>query len=73
MYWIKSGIENPSKPEVIDRCGGDGKTECPRITDTSRTLKTKTTNKGANSYNFKFKKGKYQQAITACYGSNVVY
>ena len=23
MYWIKSGIENPSKLEVIGRCGGD--------------------------------------------------
>ena len=22
MYWIKSGIENPSKSEVIGRCGG---------------------------------------------------
>mgnify|MGYP000237609723 FL=1 len=26
MYWIKSGIENPSKTEVIGRCGGDEKT-----------------------------------------------
>ena len=25
MLWIKSGIENPSKSEVIGRCGGDGK------------------------------------------------
>ena len=25
LYWIKSGIENPSKSEVIGRCGGDGK------------------------------------------------
>ena len=26
MKWIKSGIENPSKSEVIGRCGGDEKT-----------------------------------------------
>jgi len=26
MLWIKSGIENPSKSEVIDRCGVDEKT-----------------------------------------------
>ena len=25
MCWIKSGIENPSKSEVIGRCGGDEK------------------------------------------------
>ena len=25
MLWIKSGIENPSKSGVIDRCGGDEK------------------------------------------------
>jgi len=23
MLWIKSGIENPSKSEVIGRCDGD--------------------------------------------------
>ena len=27
MQWITSGIENPSKSEVIDRCGGNEKTE----------------------------------------------
>ena len=26
MQWIKSGIEDPSKLEVIGRCGGDEKT-----------------------------------------------
>ena len=30
---------NPSKSEVIGRCGGDDKTEWPRRTDKSRTLK----------------------------------
>ena len=25
MKWITSEIENPSKSEVIGRCGGDGK------------------------------------------------
>ena len=35
----KSGIENPSKSEVIGRCGGDEKTEWPRRTDKSRILK----------------------------------
>ena len=30
---------NPSKSEVIGRCGGDEKTELPRRTDKSRTLK----------------------------------
>ena len=34
MWWIKSGIENPSKSEVIGRCGGDEKTN-----DKRRTLK----------------------------------
>ena len=32
-------IENPSKFEVIGRCGGDEKTERPHRTDKSRTLK----------------------------------
>ena len=32
MSWIQSGIEHPSKSEVIGRCGGDGKTEWPRRT-----------------------------------------
>ena len=27
MSWIKSGIENPSKSEVIVRCGEDEKTQ----------------------------------------------
>ena len=27
MLWIKSGIENPSKSEVIGRCGGDKKND----------------------------------------------
>jgi len=39
MLWIKSGIENPSKSEVIGRCGGDEKNERPCRTDKSRTLK----------------------------------
>ena len=39
MLWIKSGIENASKSEVNGRCGGDEKTEWPRRTDKSRTLK----------------------------------
>ena len=30
---------NPSKSEVIGSCGGDKKTEWPRRTDKSRTLK----------------------------------
>ena len=35
-------IENPSKSEVIGRCGGDEKKpECPRRTDKNRTLKFK--------------------------------
>ena len=37
----KSGIENPSKSEVIGHCGGDEKNEWPRRTDKSRTLKKK--------------------------------
>ena len=27
LKWITSGIENPSKSELIGRCGGDEKTE----------------------------------------------
>ena len=38
MLWIKFGIEIPSKSEVIGRCGGDEKTECPHRTDKSGTL-----------------------------------
>ena len=38
MLWITSGIENPSKSEVVGRCGGDEKNEWRR-TDKSRTLK----------------------------------
>ena len=39
----QSGIENPSKSEVIGRCGGDDKTEWPRRTDkTLKKQKTKT-------------------------------
>ena len=41
MLWIKSGIENPSKSDVIGRCGDDEKNEWPRRTDKSQTLKTK--------------------------------
>ena len=37
MLWIRSGIENPSKSEVIGRCGK--KNEWPHRTDKSRTLK----------------------------------
>jgi len=36
----KMWCRNPSKSEVIVRCGGDDKTEWPRRTDRSRTLKT---------------------------------
>jgi len=39
MLWIKSGIENPSKSEVIGRCSGDEKTERPCRTNKSRKLK----------------------------------
>ena len=41
MYWIKSGMEKPSKSEVIGRCGGDEKNEWSRRTYKSRTLKNK--------------------------------
>ena len=34
----KIWYRNPSKSEVIGRCGGDEKTEWPRKTDKSRTL-----------------------------------
>ena len=35
----KIWYRNPSKSEVIDRCGGDEKTEWPRRTDKNQTLK----------------------------------
>jgi len=38
MLWLKSGIENPSKSEVIGRCGRDEKTKWPHRTDKSRKL-----------------------------------
>ena len=37
MYRIKSGIENPSKSEVIGRCGGDEN----RMTTQNRKSKAK--------------------------------
>ena len=39
IWYRKSGIENPSKTEVIGRCGGYEKNEWPRRTDKSRPLK----------------------------------
>ena len=36
---MKSGIENPSKSEVIGHCGGDEKTEWPRRTDKKSNAK----------------------------------
>ena len=43
MKWITSEIENPSKSEVIDRCGGDEKKNDHAEPTKSRTLKkTKT-------------------------------
>ena len=40
MLWIKSGIENPSKSEVIGRCGGDEKSKWPHIFDSTITCTT---------------------------------
>ena len=37
----KIWYRNHLKSDVIDRCGGDEKTEWPRRTDKSRTLKFK--------------------------------
>ena len=39
MFWIQSAIENPSKSEVIGRCGGDEKPNDHAETAKSRTLK----------------------------------
>ena len=39
MQWIKSGIEKPLKSEVIDRCGGDEKTNDDAEPTKSWTLK----------------------------------
>ena len=39
MYWIKSGIENPSKSEIIGRRGGDEKTNDHAEQTKSLTLK----------------------------------
>ena len=45
MKWITSEIENPSKSEVIGRCGGDGKKPNDHAEPTkSRTLKNKKIN-----------------------------
>ena len=38
---MKYGIENPSKSEVIGRCGGDEKNEWPRRTDKKPKVKNK--------------------------------
>ena len=43
--------DNPSKSEVIGRCGGDEKNERPRRPDKSRTLKNKTKNNHCVSKN----------------------
>ena len=50
-----SGIKNPSKSEVIGRCGRDEKSEWPRRTDKSRTLKYKNKNYHCNVLNKIFK------------------
>ena len=46
MQWVKSGIENPSKSEVIGRCGGDERTRMAtqnrQKADRQKTKKTKT-------------------------------
>ena len=39
MWWIKSGIENPSKSEVIGRCGGDEKNVWPHKSQTVKKRK----------------------------------
>ena len=44
---------NPSKSEVIGRCGGDEKNEWPRRTDKSRTLKKKKKKKFTDNINAK--------------------
>ena len=47
----KISYRNPSKSEVIGRCGGDEKTEWPRRTDKSRTIKkTKNINEKTKIY-----------------------
>jgi len=38
MHWVKFGIENPSKSEVIGRCGKDEKTNDHTEPTKSRTL-----------------------------------
>ena len=50
MQWITSGIENPSKSEVIDRCGGNEKTEW---TD-NRTLNKNKKKMFKNQYDFMY-------------------
>ena len=48
-----SGMENPSKSEVIGRCGGDEKNEWSRRTEKSRKLKqTKILNRLTNPQSF---------------------
>ena len=41
MSWIKSGIENPSKSEVIGRCGGDEKNPNDHAEPTKDAKKSK--------------------------------
>ena len=41
MQWVKSGIENPLKSEVIGRCGGMEKTNDHAEPTKSRSLKNK--------------------------------
>ena len=52
MQWIKSGIENPLKSEVIDRCGGDEKTNDDAEPTKSWTLKNKKVKKIILIYTF---------------------
>ena len=46
----KIWYRNPSKSEVICRCGGDEKTECPRRTDKSWMLKKQKNKKNYNTF-----------------------
>ena len=47
----KIWYRNPSKLKVIGRCGGDEKTEWPRKTDKSRTLKNNYLKRFVNKVN----------------------
>ena len=58
IIFLLSGIENPSRSELIGRCDGDEKTEWPRRIDKSRTIYV------FNSFNYSWSQPSNSNALS---------